>query len=209
MVSDDLAGQLRAETRLLHRQVESSPFMARLLAGHTDRATYCLLLRNLHPIYQSMEAGAARLPVSSDLKRLFQDELLRLGALEADLDFLQGPQWRIDLPIVPAATAYSRHLDAIGAAEHHLLAAHAYVRYLGDLAGGQQLSGIVARSLRLTGAAGTAFYAFGTPADVQRLIRSFRSALNESGQSHARHVVDEAKRAFQMHGQLFAELDGE
>ena len=42
--------------------------------------------------------------------------------------------------------------------------------------GGQQLGAIVARSLQLPGADGTAFYAFGAPADVARLglVRSFQ-----------------------------------
>lgn len=206
----DLAGRLRAETRLLHDQAERSPFMARLLAGHTDRASYCLLLRNLHPIYQALEAGAARLSGHhAAIAQLFAPGLARLAALEADLQFLQGPAWPQTLPVLPAAAGYGRHLAGMGPAQSHLLAAHAYVRYLGDLAGGQQLRGIVARSLQLPDAAGTAFYAFGATVHVQRLVQDFRQALNQctSDATESQDIVAEAQLAFRMHHALFTELE--
>jgi heme oxygenase len=205
----DLAGELRTQTRLLHAQVEGTPFMTRLLAGRTQRAGYCLMLRNLHPIYQSLESVAQGLAVPPALAPLFADELLRLPALEADLAFLHGQHWRHELAVLPAAEAYGRHLDALAPAQQSLLAAHAYVRYLGDLAGGQQLRGIVARSLQLPGADGTAFYAFGAPDDVQRLTQAFRSGLNRcaGSQAEAAAIVAEAQRAFRMHHRLFTELE--
>lgn len=202
----DLAGLLRAETRTLHAQVEGSPFIARLLRGQTGRSAYGLLLRNLHPIYEALEGAAARL-ADATLRQLFDAELWRLRLLEADLDFLHGAHWRREMPVLPAAAAYARHLETLAAGPQHLLAAHAYVRYLGDLAGGQQLRVIVARSLGLPGDAGTAFYGFGAPADVRRLVQAFRSALNALGDAHAAALVAEAQLAFRLHGRLFDELE--
>jgi heme oxygenase len=205
----DLAGRLRAETRALHRQAEGSAFMARLLGGTVDQPGYCLLLRNLHAIYQALETAAAHLPGPSAVAQLFDAHLLRLPALEADLHFLHGPAWAAELPVLPAAAVYARRLDDFGPQQGHLLAAHAYVRYLGDLAGGQQLRVIVARSLHLQGAEGTAFYAFGAAAQVQRLLQAFRSSLNRCAvdEAQARDIVAEAQLAFEWHIALFAELD--
>ncbi|MGE4243393.1 heme oxygenase (biliverdin-producing) [Ramlibacter sp.] len=205
----DLAGRLRAETRVLHAQVERSPFVARLLAGQTDRAAYCLLLRNLHPIYLALEEGAARLSDSASIAQLFAPGLARLAALEADLDFLAGPDWRQSLRVLPAAAAYGHRLNGLGPARAHLLAAHAYVRYLGDMAGGQQLRGIVARSLHLPVSEGTAFYAFGAPDDVRRQVQAFRQGLNRcaAGPGEAQDIVDEARLSFEMHHALFTELE--
>lgn len=205
----DVAGLLRAETRLLHQQAERSPFIARLLAGRTDRAAYCSLLRNLHPIYQALEAGAVRLASRPGVAQLFVAELTRLPALEADLRCLHGPAWASALPVLPAAAAYAGHLERLGPAQSHRLAAHAYVRYLGDLAGGQQLRAIVARSLHLQGAAGTSFYAFGAPPDVQRLFQDFRVALGRcaEGPAQTQELVAEAKLAFELHLELFVELE--
>ncbi len=205
----DLAARLRAETRVLHAQAEGTPFMARLIAGRTDRASYCLMLRNLHPLYRALEARAVHLPPRSPVALLFAPGLARLAALEADLTFLQGPDWPQTLPVLPAGSGYARHLEGIGPAQRHLLAAHAYVRYLGDLAGGQQLRGIVARSLQLPEAAGTVFYDFGAAVEVQRLAQAFRQALNHcaEGASQSQEIVAEAQLAFRMHHALFTELE--
>ena len=207
----DLSGRLRAETRLLHSRAERSPFIARLLAGQTDRASYGLLLRNLHPIYQAMEAGAAQLMHDKAVAQLFAPGLARLAALEADLHVLQGPDWPHVLPVLPAAAAYGRYLAGLGSGQVHLLAAHAYVRYLGDLAGGQQLRGIVARSLQLPSATGTAFYDFGDQPTVQQRVQAFRLALSAcvKSASELEGVVAEAKLAFRMHLALFTELEQE
>ena len=71
------------------------------------------------------------------------------GSLERDLDFLHGPAWRSQLGITAACQDYLYHLQHLSVADPERLVAHAYVRYLGDLSGGQQLKGIVARSLLL------------------------------------------------------------
>jgi heme oxygenase len=138
--------------------------------------------------------------------------LHREAALARDLDVLCGPGWRDHLPLAPAAQAYVGRLQALAANAPHLLAAHAYVRYLGDLHGGQMLKRLVARSLSAAGElaplAATHFYEFGSDDEVLALRQAFRDGL-------ARIVVDaaaadalvaEARWAFERHVALFTEL---
>ena len=103
--------------------------------------------------------------------------------------------------------AYVTRLRHLTELKPQLLAAHAYVRYLGDLSGGQILTGIVARSLGLPLDAGdnsgTDFYNFGGPDEVRLLSNDFRTGL---AMLTADGIVAEGKLAFEMHGQLFDEL---
>ena len=87
-----------------------------------------------------------------------------------------------------------------------LLVAHAYVRYLGDLSGGQILRRVVAESLHLADGTGTAFYEFSGDAAV--LADRFRTRLDSirADETVVEDIVAEARSAFAFHVSLFEEL---
>ena len=215
-----LPERLRLGTRDLHAQTERTGAMADLLAGRLSRPGYCAMLRNLHAIYAALEAALdaamQRQPADAAVLRLHAEPLRRAAALAADLDTLHGPQWRPDLPLQPAAQAYAQRLQALSHAQSPAqspaqslsLVAHVYVRYLGDLHGGQILKRLVARSLGLVGDSGTQFYAFGDETQVLALRQGLRLALGSLGLNSADSdaVVTEARWAFVQHQQLFTEL---
>lgn len=179
--------------------------MAALLGGRLDTPSYCLLLVNLEPIYRKLEAGLMRNAHHCGITPILFPSLFRSRALQTDLESLSGSSWRDRCRILPASVDYVSHLNVIEEQQPELLAAHAYVRYLGDLSGGQMLKKIVAGSLQLqAGHGGTDFYDFGEPAEVARLSQAFRAGLNalKSGEC----VVAEALIAFEMHARLFDEL---
>ena len=211
-----LPERLRSGTRDLHAQTERTGAMADLLAGRLSRPGYCAMLRNLHAIYAALEAALdaamQRQAADAAVLRLHAEPLRRAAALAADLDTLHGPQWRTDLPLQPAAQAYAQRLQALSHAQSPAqslsLVAHVYVRYLGDLHGGQILKRLVARSLGLVGDSGTQFYAFGDETQVLALRQGLRLALGSLGLNSADSdaVVTEARWAFVQHQQLFTEL---
>jgi heme oxygenase len=91
--------------------------------------------------------------------------------------------------------------------------AHAYVRYLGDLHGGQALRRCVARLLRGQGiedqgVEGLHFYDFGPPERVAGLILALREALDsmplDSQQMQA--MEQEVRLGFGLHIDLFRQL---
>ena len=197
---------LRTATWPQHRTVEQSPFVQALLRSQLDRAAYCLLLRSLHEIYAALERNLAQQSAHRALGIVDAKHLFRRQALAEDLEFLYGPGWQDELAPQATASRYSRHLDEIARTRPELLLAHAYVRYLGDLSGGQALKRVVARSLALPDSTGTRFYEFG---DAAGLAREFRARLVAVADESARHadVVAEACAAFDLHEQLFDELD--
>jgi heme oxygenase len=203
-----LGERLRAGTRALHVEVERGPFMQRLLKGQLGRAAYCRLLRNLHPLYATLEAGLVRHQAHPNVAPVFLPELWRAGRLEADLQVLHGPGWREALAVVPAAADYRARLEALATDEPRLLVAHVYVRSLGDLNGGQMLERIVAGSVAAGAAGGTSFYDFGPPQAVQRLAAALRAGLARLGLDAAGEaaLVEEARVGFERHRALFAEV---
>lgn len=202
-----LTQRLRDATRDLHTAAERAGLMPALLRGDLPREDYVRLLRNLHALYTTLEDRLERHAGHPCIAPLRVKGLERGAALAADLDALHGSGWQ-RLPLAAAMRAYCGHLDALAQAETVRLAAHVYVRYLGDLSGGQLLRGIVARSFGLAGEQGTAFYAFGSEADVRALKAALKAGLDSMRCNEAQQVgiVDEARDSFARHVALFEEL---
>jgi heme oxygenase (biliverdin-producing, ferredoxin) len=196
-----LAARLRRDTRSEHARAERSGVMADLLRGQLGLGAYCALLRNLHAIYAALEAGLDKHPPEA---RLWRPELRRLPAIERDLDRLHTGEWR-SAPLARAAMGYVERLTQAGPMQ---VLPHAYLRYLGDLHGGQVLARLVRQRFGLAGAEGTAFYAFGEPERVEALKQEFRAGLDalDLTEPQADAFVAEACEAFRRHQQLFEEL---
>jgi heme oxygenase len=203
-----LPERLRLETRALHVQTERSGAMADLLAGRLDRGGFTALLRNLHAIYLALEQALEHHAAARWLAPLPWRALQRAPALAEDLVVLHGPGWRDDLPLQPASAGYVERLEGLDAADPPTLVAHAYVRYLGDLHGGQMLRRVIARQLDLKGEAGTRFYDFGDEPRVLALRQALRTGLAALplDDAAADRVVAEAQWAFMQHQQLFVQL---
>jgi heme oxygenase len=208
MAPSRLSEALREGTRELHAQVERSGLMQSLLRGRIDLHTYCALLRNLHEIYRALESALARQGRHPWIAPVMLAGLPRAALLAQDLVALRGESWEADLAVVPGARQYVRHLQELESAEPGRLLAHAYVRYLGDLSGGQILRRIVAATLRLAGPSGIRFYDFGSPDTAADLARRFRGGLDAVALDAAgvEALRAEARRAFELHRPLFEEL---
>jgi heme oxygenase len=206
-VKTGLAARLRADTAPLHSEAERSGLMVRLLRGNIAQTEYCRLLRSLHAIYSALEQALARNAARADLAPVCLPELARTAALEDDLSVLHGEGWREDIAIAESAAEYVRHIELLEASQPALLAAHSYVRHLGDLYGGQMLRRVVASSFGLGDGIGTRFYAFGTER-VADLIARYRAGLDALPQDidSIEAMVAEAQWGFVRHIRLFGEL---
>jgi heme oxygenase len=173
------------------------------------------MLRNLHALYAALEAALAAHAAEPALVTLAAGPLQRAPVLAEDLAVLHGPAWAEALSLAAAMQAYVARLQALQAAPAAeaapSLVAHAYVRYLGDLHGGQVLQRLVARLYALPAgdsAPGTRFYDFGDTPQVLLLRQQLRRALGslpfDAVQQDA--TVEEALWAFTQHRVLFEEL---
>lgn len=207
VTSTDLSETLKRATHEVHVAVERSGMMWSLVHGDISRERYCVLLRNLWEIYVFLEVKLYS-EVNDGLASLIEPALIRHAAIDADLVELHGPKWQSELPIVSSTRQYLDRLDTIAGDAPHRLLAHAYVRYMGDLNGGQIVKRSLTRRLGLDDGVGMTFYDFGTLEEVKHLVASFRGVLNrlvESPENQA-DVVDEALRAFELHRLMSIEI---
>ena len=207
-MSRSLSERLKSETQTLHTAAERSTFMRVLLRGRMQRSAYCAMLRNLHAIYAVLEPALTRHCDHPLVAPVYMPVLFRLAALAHDLQTLHGPRWMEDLALQPAAMAYVQRVQWIDSAQPGLLLPHAYVRYLGDLSGGQLLRRIVGESPTLGGMDAVAFYDFGDAAATRDRMQVFRDGLAAVNADAAQQdaLIAEARLAFGLHAQLFDEL---
>jgi heme oxygenase len=196
---DTFTDQLRLRTRALHGLAERSGVVCDLLQRRATRASYALLLRNLLPAYQCLERGLDRHRDTPEIAALALPSLYRTSALETDLQELCGRDWRDALPLLPAGERYAETVAAAAEGRGERLAAHAYVRYLGDLNGGRVLKPLLERSLGLPLAALT-FYAFPQIPDLEGFKAQYRDALEGAGSAAAdpAAILAEAELAFRL-----------
>lgn len=182
--------------------------MHALLRGAIGRAAYVGLLRNLYDLYDALEGALQLHGEHPALKPMRLPGLARAAALAEDLARLHGPGWATDVRPVDSGRSYVQHLRHLERQRPALLAAHAYVRYLGDLSGGQLLKRIVAQTFRLDDGRGTAFYDFGPPPAAQAMALRFRTALGLAvlDPDTQDALIEEAKLAFALHISLFEGL---
>lgn len=198
-----LASRLREHTQAMHREVERTALMAALLRGELSRDRYIVMLQNLQIIYGAIEAA---LTCADDISGFDFQPLYRSAAIARDLRFLHAQQ---TTQLTAAAREYVKRVHQLSTTEPRLLLAHAYVRYLGDLHGGQMLRRVVSRLLRQEDGAGTWFYDFGSPARVAELIKEFRKGLNSLQLSapEERALSAEAQEGFRLHIAMFRQLE--
>lgn len=200
-----LGATLRQHTRALHGEAERSGVVRDILAGQVTRRGLALLLRNLLPAYQQLERGLDHHRQTPLVGPLVMPALYRAPPLEAGLINLEGPDWARVLPLLPAAEDYARQIATAAEGDGIGLLGHAYVRYLGDLSGGQVLARLLAQTLGLAPQA-LAFYDFRDIADLDGFKVAYRDALDRVGRrmtaEQRQTVLAAAAQAFQCNIQI-------
>jgi heme oxygenase (biliverdin-producing, ferredoxin) len=194
-----LPQRLKLATLELHTRAERSGVMAHLLAGRLSRDAYVALLVNLQAIYRSLEPAVLAqnwpLPLAA---------LARSAALQSDLKAFGTTTTSTP---TPATQEYVLRLEALVGAQAHRLWAHIYVRYLGDLYGGQILGRRVSGLFEVDNSTG--FYDFGSSEQVSHLRNELRGALDSRTLTPAQcdDVVQEALWAFEAHCRIFEQIE--
>ncbi len=205
---NDLTQGLKEATRALHARAERTGVMAELLARTVGVDDYVELLRALHALYGALEAALERLRPPLAALGVSLANLERCAALEADLAAFAPQRQGRAIALPPAALEMVERLQRIEAEGAHRLLAHAYVRHLGDLHGGQVLAPLVRARFGFDGEEGTRFYRFGDAARVLALRAGLRAQLAGARLStiESSQVVAEAVWAFEAHCRLFEQI---
>ncbi|SCL35214.1 heme oxygenase [Micromonospora pallida] len=200
------AAELRERTRSDHRAAQHLGYFDALLAGRLDRAGYAALSEQLFFVYQTLEEAADVMRTDPVAGPFVVDELHRLPALAADLEFLHGPDWAMRITPGPATREYQARLREIAFTWPAGYVAHHYTRYLGDLSGGQ----IMLRALRRSfGFAedGVRFFLF--PGIEARAFKErYRTRLDEVpwDEVERQRFLDEVSWAYRLNTAMLAEL---
>jgi heme oxygenase len=205
-----LADLLREQTRVVHEQAENAPFMGRLMAGELPVSSYAALAVQNYAIYQALEAVGEQWRLDPLAGPFILDELLRLPQLEHDLAFLLGPDWRELAPAmrVPATDRYVAHIRTVCANWSAGFIAHHYVRYLGDLSGGQIIRRSLERNYGEIGSLAANFYVFDRIAKIKPFRDHYRDLLDDAaiGIAERERLVAEAILAFEFNRAVFVDL---
>lgn len=209
-MSVNLATQLREGTKKSHTMAENVGFIKCFLRGTVEKTSYRKLVGNLYFVYTAMEEEMDRHKNHPILSKLYFPELNRKSAIEQDLLFYYGSNWREEVQPSEAAQAYVARIREISEHDPVLLISHLYTRYLGDLSGGQILKGIAQTAMNLSDGKGTQFYEFKEIPDEKEFKNNYRQIMNDLpiDQETADRIVAEANAAFGMNMNMFKELEG-
>lgn len=186
-----------------HHQAEGMVFSKALLAGQATPLQLAALIRALAPAYALLEqqGPAAAAALGSDA--IPWGDLARSAALAHDLAQLSALP---ATPPSPAAAAWLEQLAALAQTAPHRLMAHVYVRYGGDLSGGQQLAEQARLILAAAGLPNLSFWVFDRP------ITALKQALHDGFEQlqlsapQEQELLEEAELAFHATQRLLADL---
>jgi heme oxygenase len=189
---------------------ENTGFVSCFLKGVVDKLSYRRLVADLYAVYSAMEEELARLREHPVLSPIAFEVLNRRSALEQDLAYYYGADWRQQIQTSAAAQVYVERLHELAGTAPELLVGHHYTRYLGDLSGGQILKTIAQKAMNMPSDDGLRFYEFPAIADEKAFKVGYRAALDNLpiDQSMADRIVAEANHAFHLNMRMFQELEG-
>lgn len=201
------SARLRDVTRADHTAAETSEFITTLMDGSRNSRDYALLLAQYSYIYAALEQECRRLSGDPELAGILDPRLERSAFIEADLTGLLEQVGLGELPAeLPATAAYVRRIRE-SAQEPARLLGHHYLRYLGDLSGGQVIGRLVARHYGIDEAQLT-MWKFEGIDKYKPYKDEYRDKLDGYATSAERAdaMIEESIRGFQLNRDLFAAL---
>ena len=199
---------LRERSSGAHSASEGEGFMSGLLKGEGTRDDYVSLVAQHYFIYRALEGAAERMAADPIAAPFITDRLTRLPALEADLEFLIGPDWADTVRPLPTTARYVARIEEVGTTWPGGFIAHHYTRYLGDLSGGIFIGRVMARRFGFE-TNGIGFYLFDDIADPAAFKDVYREQLDSApwDEAERERVIDEVLLAYRFNTELFEDLD--
>lgn len=198
---------LRERTWSSHGDSEGATFMTDLMQGKGTKDDYIALVAQHYFIYEALEGAEKNFADDAVAAAFITPRLTRLPAIEADLQFLLGDDWREQIAPLPTTVSYVKRINEVAATWCGGFIAHHYTRYLGDLSGGQHIRRLMQRHFGFD-TNGVGFYFFdeiASPKDFKDTYRSELDAVEWSAEERER-VIDEVIIAYRFNTELFHDL---
>ncbi|MET4782859.1 biliverdin-producing heme oxygenase [Glaciihabitans sp. UYNi722] len=198
---------LRERTWSSHGDSEGASFMSDLMTGKGTRDDYIALVTQHYFIYEALEAAAAGMADDAVAAQFISPQLTRLPAIEQDLHFLIGDDWRDTVVPLSTTQRYVDRLNTVAATWSGGFIAHHYTRYLGDLSGGQVIRTLMQRQFGFE-TNGVGFYLFDQIARPKQFKETYRHQLDAVGwdAEERERVIDEVLIAYRFNTELFEDL---
>jgi heme oxygenase (biliverdin-producing, ferredoxin) len=183
---------------VIHRKAERRPFMVVFFKAQLPRDSYAEYLGRLSYIYEALEDVDEALKGDPVVGRMYSPELHRREAIDADMTFLLGADWRDGVSYTPATKAYVERIRSVAEEFAPGYVAHQWLRYLGNVLAQPVLQKIMKRAYDFT-EQGTAFARYDKIADPRAYLGEYHGRMNAMPLDDAakQKVVDEANRAWQ------------
>ena len=205
----ELAIRLKEGTKESHSAAENTKFVASFLRGVVDYEEYRKLLTNFYYVYDTMEQ---RIRETEDpmVQAIKSEDLERKEAIERDLEYYYGPEWKDKQIPSEACNSYCHRINEIAEKDPYLLIAHHYTRYIGDLSGGKILKEIAARVLKPPVGKGLDFYEFPSIPNAKEFKNNYRAVLDnlDCDEQQINALITEANYAFRLNMYMFEEIQG-
>ncbi len=202
-----LTEALRDRARPRAEAQDADEFMTALVTGRGCRDDYVALVAQHYFIYRAIEQATERIAADPVAARFISPRLTRLPAIEADLDYLVGHDWREVVRPLASTAAYVERIEQVGSVWVGGFIAHHYTRYLGDLSGGRLMRSLLQRQFGFD-SNGVRLYLFAEIAEPRRFCSTYREALDQApwDDDERARVVGEVENAYRLTTDVFAEL---
>ena len=199
---------MKTATAPYHRRAEQTGIVHDILRKRVSKKAYTLYLRNLYLIYSGLEKPFAS---SSDglktVSPFLNKMVIRSEPLAVDLYHLSaGKNWQ-NLPLLQSSLSYRKHIDYLRTHDPVLLLGHIYVRYLGDMNGGQVLHRLLSETLDLPHEA-LNFYQYPAIHEIVSFRQAYRGLFNsvKLNAPQRRTVIETAIKAFEFNIDLSEDI---
>ncbi|MGQ0680126.1 MAG: biliverdin-producing heme oxygenase [Actinomycetota bacterium] len=202
--------RMRTSTWGSHEQIEGAPIVTELSSGALDRSRYFDLLAQYHCVYAALEKVGELLAKHPVAGRFIFPELLRTAALGADLEYLEGPDWRLKIAASRATVNYCTRLEECASWPAGFVAHH-YTRYMGDLSGGQMIKRSLETRYGYGPNTGARFFLFDQIPDIRAFKHEYRRRLDLGpwDESERVRIIDEVLLAYEHNRNVLAGLQGQ
>lgn len=200
--------QLRQGTARAHEDAESSHFVAWLMDGTLSAAAYADHTAQLWCVYSALESAVRAGRGLPEVQAIYDSRLERKEKLEHDLAQQWGQDWEQQVTMLEGTSKYVdrlRELEANPSGPE--LVAHHYVRYLGDLAGGQVIARRVSEHYGVQAAA-LNFHDFSELGKIKPFRDRYKAGLDglELDSAQQESMMSEAVAAFSHNQAVFESL---
>ncbi|WP_231699754.1 MULTISPECIES: heme oxygenase (biliverdin-producing) [Corynebacterium] len=205
--TSSLAQRLKQETAEAHTRAENSTFIVDLLEGKLHRDAFVALQEQSLQFYTALEHALDTFTQDPCVQYVADRRLDRADRLRHDVAALGG---NVDAQPLPATAEYVAHLQEVAErGDTVAMIAHHYVRYLGDLSGGQVVASKMKSLLGIPEEA-LSFYDFTAIGKLKPYKDTYRMALDKlqtilSGEEQDA-LVASAGTAFILNQKVFVDL---